>query len=239
MSANSTKRSVFKRARTRTGALMVALSLVAACASPSGYTFQPDRLPTDRHKITVREVKERVTIPVNVGQVVLSSADVRALNLLAAEFHNRAHGPITLMMPAGAHADEAAVALAAHARTVLNEAGVPYSAMRGARYDARGLGETPLVAAFPAFVAEAPDCLNAWGDFSVTYSGGNTDNFGCASQAALAAMIADPRDLVGPGPMTPGDTARRLEVLDRYRSGETTATERSEDESAQVSDAVE
>jgi type IV pilus biogenesis protein CpaD/CtpE len=35
-------------------------------------------------------------------------------------------------------------------------------------------------------------------------------------------MVADPRDLLGPGAMGPVDTARRATVIDHYRKGEVT-----------------
>ena len=53
--------------------------------------------------------------------------------------------------------------------------------------------------------------------------------------ANLAAMVADPRDLVAPRTMGVGDTGRRLDVIERYRAGESTASERSEHESGAVS----
>jgi type IV pilus biogenesis protein CpaD/CtpE len=39
--------------------------------------------------------------------------------------------------------------------------------------------------------------------------------------------------------MTPRDAARRAVVLDRYRNGQPTGAERSDDERAAISDAVE
>ncbi len=49
-------------------------------------------------------------------------------------------------------------------------------------------------------------------------------NFGCANQRNLAAMVANPSDLVQPRSDTPSYTGRRTVVLDKYRRGESTAT---------------
>ena len=45
----------------------------------------------------------------------------------------------------------------------------------------------------------------------------NYENFGCASQANLAAMVAEPMDLIGPRQMSPIDAVRRGQVIKDYR----------------------
>jgi pilus assembly protein CpaD len=49
-------------------------------------------------------------------------------------------------------------------------------------------------------------------------------NFGCATQRNLAAMVANPADLVQPRAEGPIHAARRSTVLDKYRKGESPAT---------------
>ena len=39
-------------------------------------------------------------------------------------------------------------------------------------------------------------------------------------------MVADPRDLLGPGGMGPVDTARRATVMDHYQKGEITQADK-------------
>ena len=48
-------------------------------------------------------------------------------------------------------------------------------------------------------------------------------NLGCAQQRNLAAMVANPSDLVQPRQETPVYNARRTIILDKYRKGEATA----------------
>jgi pilus assembly protein CpaD len=45
-------------------------------------------------------------------------------------------------------------------------------------------------------------------------------NFGCATQRNLAAMVANPSDLVQPRGETPAYSARRSVALEKYRKGE-------------------
>lgn len=49
-------------------------------------------------------------------------------------------------------------------------------------------------------------------------------------------MVANPRDLVEPRAMTPADASRRGVVIDAWRKGEKTQSERSTDDTGQVSE---
>ncbi len=79
----------------------------------------------------------------------------------------------------------------------------------------------------------------ACGDWSVnlgeTSANKRSPNFGCATQHNLAAMVADPRDLVSPKPLDSNDVQRRLTVLDRYRKGETTIATKAPEQSGSIS----
>ena len=54
-------------------------------------------------------------------------------------------------------------------------------------------------------------------------------NIGCANQRNLAAMIANPADLLGPRTATPRAGERRDVIWDKYQKGETTASAKNED----------
>ena len=49
-------------------------------------------------------------------------------------------------------------------------------------------------------------------------------NFGCASQAMLAAQTADPRDIADPQGETPPDATMRMRAIDKVRKGTDPAT---------------
>ena len=91
---------------------------------------------------------------------------------------------------------------------------------------------------FISYTAETKPC----GDWSQNLASNSNNspfpNLGCATQNNIAAMVTDPRDLIGPQPMDPADTQRRLTVLDKYRQGLPTAAERTEDQSGLVSEAA-
>ncbi|MFN5121018.1 MAG: CpaD family pilus assembly protein, partial [Bradyrhizobium sp.] len=64
------------------------------------------------------------------------------------------------------------------------------------------------------------------------------DNFGCANQHNLAAMVANPSDLEQPRTETAAYTPRRSIAFQKYSKGESTATTYPEADRAKLSDAA-
>ena len=87
-------------------------------------------------------------------------------------------------------------------------------------------GDQRVDVSYIAYSARTAPC----GDWSenLGYSADNLTpkNLGCAVQQNIAAMVADPRDLLGPQPSGPVDTARRATVLDHYEKGEISQAEK-------------
>ena len=90
-------------------------------------------------------------------------------------------------------------------------------------------------------VAETGPCGLWPDDVGPTYHGVyNTNrphwNHGCATQRNLAAQVDNPADLVQPRAEAPVYTARRSTVLDKYRKGESTATQYPDANKGKISD---
>jgi pilus assembly protein CpaD len=86
------------------------------------------------------------------------------------------------------------------------------------------------------YVAQATPCGD-WGrDLDFTLDNLVPANFGCTTQHNIAAMVADPRDLLAPQPMGPGDAQQALSVLDKYRKGQSTVAQKTSDQSGAVAD---
>jgi pilus assembly protein CpaD len=81
------------------------------------------------------------------------------------------------------------------------------------------------------------NCSQQWGSLTRHADNGSAQGLGCATISNMAAQIADPRDILGQRPMGPADAARRTVVIQRYRQGQSTATQ-SQDSGAQLSDAI-
>src|SRR3954467_1975494 len=78
-----------------------------------------------------------------------------------------------------------------------------------------------------AYTARADSCGSDWSE-NLAFTADNLTprNFGCSVQHNIAAMVADPRDLLGPGPMGPVDAARRASVMEHYEKGEITQADK-------------
>jgi len=81
---------------------------------------------------------------------------------------------------------------------------------------------------------------DACGDWSenLAFSGDNLTpgNFGCSVQHNIAAMVSDPRDLLGPRRFDPADANRAQTVIGNYEQGKPTAAEKTQDQSGAISD---
>jgi pilus assembly protein CpaD len=86
--------------------------------------------------------------------------------------------------------------------------------------------------------AKVDDCAKAWPDVTKTAKNAPTSNFGCAVNSNLAAMVANPADIDAPQGLDPADAGRRQVVLDKYRQGQVTSSQRDEQDSGKVKQAV-
>jgi pilus assembly protein CpaD len=215
--------------------LIALTAALAACAS----TPPEHRLPTEAFPIQVEKARAHLRIPVAPDQQVLNYDDVEDLKAFAAAYRDRGHGEVSIALPVNSGNDEAALRAMAQLRNVLNNSGIRHEWMGSTRYDAQGQTNAPVVAMFTHYEAIAPDCFRFWSNFGYTQDAPNTANFGCANQANLALMVADPRDLVEARAIDPADGLRRSAILEKYRAGETTITQRDDSELITISDAVE
>jgi len=77
-----------------------------------------------------------------------------------------------------------------------------------------------------SYTAHAQACGDWSEDEAFTMENHTSPNFGCSVQHNIAAMVADPRDLLAPGRMGPVDTTRRTIVMDHYQKGEVTQADK-------------
>lgn len=209
-------------------ALMTLATAACASAPPLGSAGQIAPTVADTHRIKVSQVGARLEVPIADG--VLTDETLQAVDEFVTEYRVTGHGPMTVATPAGANAQ-----MIQTVRGLLSDLGVIPEAISVSTYDT-GAPAAPLVLGFVRYEAEAPTCPNL-GRENLAISWGNKpwSGFGCATQANLAAMIADPADLAAPRASEPADAARRALVLDRYRQGQPTHATRSGDERVTVS----
>lgn len=166
----------------------------------------------------------------------LSGNQARALTDFHAQWVQAEGGVITIAAPTGTDG-AGAYQVSADARAFLVSQGAPAEMVRLIGYAADGASDAPVVVGFNRYLATAPRC-GEWSSVARTAGNQSYGNLGCAISANIAAMVANPEDLLRSRPMAPADTGRRTTVLGKYRNGEVTSTARDEQASGAVSTAV-
>lgn len=220
-----------------------AFAFAAALAGCGGFPDPangPDAalLPYEKFPIEVVETVASIELPVAADQYAITEAARSEIRALGAAFREEGAATINILAPSGASNSVSAIAAAADISRALGQAGVDQSLIRIVPYAADPqIPSPPVVVSYMRYEATSPRC----GDFSMSlaqdYNNVASPNFGCAYQANMAAMIANPRDLIEPRGETPVDATRRSVVIDKYRKGEVTNTAtRTPEEAVQASD---
>ena len=219
------------------------LAGTTGCASNDGPAVPVEYLEgtvLDRNEITVSKKTEYLEVILNPGESQLRIKDKNKIRTFVKGYVENGHGPLIMSMPQGSPNPQLSVQAVAEAREIAWEYGVEYQQIAGGAYDARTTGAgAPLVLAYTAYKANAPDCLSqATQDFADATSNNELPTLGCAVRTNMAAMIADPADLFGERELEEGDIDRQGVVLGKYRAGEPTGSTRTNDEDGAISTAV-
>ncbi len=227
-------------------ALRLALALgaggLAACASSPNPALPPSYMEgtvLDRNAIEVVKRTEFLEVGIEPDASELSSVDRRRIESFVRAFQDTGQGQLIVSLPASSANPQLAVAATAAARTIAWEVGVKYEEIAGTTHGANSDVSEPLILAYQTYEAIAPKCKTfAETDIADASSNNEMEMLGCATRTNLAAMIADPSDLLGQRPLDAGDPVRRATILAKFRNGETTASARGDEDSGVISDAV-
>lgn len=231
--------------------LHIAAALLAAGAALGGCKHTDQEIvtgsvPSDyrqRHPIVVQEASRTTEIFVGQGRGGLTAAQRADIMGLAQAWLREGTGGIIIDMPIGTPNARTATDSLHEIRAILSAAGIPPRgiAVRNYRPTDPRLFATIRVN-YPRIMADAGPC-GVWpNDIGPSiknkgyFENRQYDNFGCATQRNLAAMIDNPSDLVQPRAETPPMTSRRNVAFDKYRKGVPTTTEYPEAERAKLSD---
>jgi pilus assembly protein CpaD len=207
-------------------ALLSAAALAAAgCAGGPFNGAQHAQTIAETHPIAVDSQVVTLTISVDATTTDLSTLDKARLRAFTDSYLTNGHGPLTVTGPSGAGNDLDGHEASADIRRALNDAGVPWSAIHGATYRAGAGSGEDLILSFTRYVATASPC----GDWSGTrmreFRNLRTPNMGCATMNNLAAMIADPHDLVASSETDPRDGETVVRAIGLYRAGQVTSSQ--------------
>lgn len=242
----SEKKPASRRSDLGRHARNVALVAIAAAAVVGCRPFAHDTSPQvagwslvdarERHPILVSQRPVAMTIPVRRGTYGMSNASRDRVAHFLHKFRatDTGNSKLVIAAPSGRSNDVAGMQVVAEIRQMIADAGFPPSSVH---VEAKqGSGHVRL--SYLKVVAEAPEC-GLW-PTNLAYDPTNVSyaNFGCTSQRNLAAMVANPADLLGPRSQTPRLGDRRFGTYEKYVRGETTTAKKSKDErvSTQKSD---
>lgn len=209
----------------RTALLTASAMFTVSCAG-GAFNGPEDALTVaETHPISVDSQVVTLTIDVDGAVSDISDIDRARLRAFANSYLLNGHGPLTITAPSGTSADLDGREATSGVRQALNDAGVSWASLSGATYRVSDNGDgDQLIVSYTHYVATASRCGDWSGIRSRDYKNLRSPNYGCATQNNLAAMIADPRDLVAPAASTPRDGVVAVRAIDLYRNGEDTAS---------------
>jgi pilus assembly protein CpaD len=221
------------------GAGLMALGACASYAPTAVSESDLQGTALSRNEVGVTKRAEFLEIALPAETSELSDTDRKRIRSFVRAYTLTGHGSLVLSLPQTSNNAQLAVTAIAEARAIAWESGVEYDEISGEVHGAADGAPQPMILAYQAYDAIAPECASkASIDFGDIASNNTLPTLGCSVRTNLAAMIADPADLLGSRELGPADNARRDVILDKFRLGESTASVRSDDESGAVSQAV-
>ncbi|MGQ0457149.1 MAG: CpaD family pilus assembly protein [Hyphomicrobium sp.] len=193
--------------------------------------------PQQRHPIIVSQQPAHLNLHVARGSQGLTPSQRAEVAEFAARFRagDAGNSRLVISAPSGADNEVAAMNAVDDIRGLLLEGGFNEALIAVEAYHEEGRRSAPVRISYMSFVAEGPDCGHDWSENLATSRKNIAHpNFGCTAQHNLAAMIANPADLLGPRSESPRDGARRDDVFGKWTKGETTGADKSEDERVRV-----
>jgi pilus assembly protein CpaD len=242
---NLTQRFAATASRSLALRLMAVVGCAAFLAGCVTDQTMPPNYPLDyrqRHPIAIREGVYTVEVFIGAkrGDLTLDQrADVVSF---AHRWRREAGGGVMIDLPSGTPNAGAAASALNEVRSILAAAGVPPSGIEVRPYrsgDPRTM--TPLRLNYPRMVASAGPCGLWPHDIGPTFDREHNENieywnFGCATQRDLAASVENPADLVQPRGEQPAYTPRRTTVAEKYRQGNSPATQYPNPDKGKISD---
>ncbi len=211
---------------------LAAFLLAGSCAEPRGDVVDPAVYADGaaNHPITVAPSYRTLKVAFAGPADGLSADDAAQLARFVSGYLAGGNGALSVTVPAGPRSSEAIRYVGARIVAM----GVPSSRLLVGTRDAAGNDEGVEIG-YIAYAAQTVPCRNWSQDADQTENNLPMPDFGCSVQHNIAAMVADPRDLVEPRDMGPSDAARRATITKQYETGAVTAATKSQQQSGAVS----
>lgn len=188
--------------------------------------------PSQRHPIIVSQQPQTMELSVNAGSRGLTP--VQRADLIAfadsARASDAGNSRLVISAPGGGSTDVAAMYAVSEIRQILSDNGFQDSSIAVETHSGGNRRTQAVRITYLRYIAEGPSCGNWPSNVANEPRNQAYENFGCTSQHNLAAMVANPADLLGPRTESDRPSERRDAVWDKYVKGESSATIKNEDE---------
>jgi len=235
-------KTIVGRGAARAAALATAAALLAGCNQHTA-TAQSS-YPTDyreRHPITLREGDRTVEVFVGRNRGGLTPAQRADVLSFAQQWRHEGTSGVIIDVPSSGPTAHAAADSMREVHSILNASGVPGKAVyvRGYRPPPSALASIKI--RYTKLTAEAGPCGQWPHDIGPSMDGSDFSNrpywnLGCATQRNMAAMVANPADLVQPRGESPAYEPRRSVAIDKYRTGTSPAGAYADYDKGKISD---
>jgi pilus assembly protein CpaD len=226
MAALSKARSISPAQLLRLCLAGAAASALSGCGVP--YASSDPAFPgsfEERHPIVVAAAPTSVDLyPVGGGLDQRSMANIRTF---VERYRRYGSGAVTIQTPAGTNPNSIAVH---EVRSALLAAGVRGRVAIGAYLPPNDGAAPPVRVVFTGLKAIVPTPCGQWpedlasGSSVEGWKNEPYSNFGCATQATIAAQVDDPRDFVQPRAVGPSDVGMRTRAIEAVRNGQDPST---------------
>jgi len=199
-------------------ALLSATLLVGSCTNEQG-RFSTDG--AENHPIVVEPSNRSLKLPFSAPEAGLLPEDADRLEAFVNLYLSEGNGAISVSAPQGPDAHAAI----SYFGERLAQLGVPRSRILVGMREV-GSDDKRVELNFVSYAAHTEPCGDWSADLAKTSANDTSPNFGCAVQQNIAAMVSDPRDLMGPQGMTASDATRRTDVVGKYEKGAITQADK-------------
>ncbi len=230
--------TAYPPSRSRTSAalgagLLVAAALTGGCASKGDTTasFAPDDV-RERHPIVLKDAPRSLDVFVGRSGAALDPRQNQDVVAFAQEYRRSGRGGLVAEVPTGDRRGRATRDTLAGIRHALAQGGVSPRALSVRGYPVQDPElASPIRLTFASLQARLPHECGQWptdlgsSDFKFSASNEPYWNFGCSTQATLAAQVADPVDLVRARDEGRPDIVKRMNAIAKIRQGKDPSTE--------------
>ena len=197
------------------GSILVA----GSCSVPNENTVWEDG--ARNHPIAVEPTFRDLKVQFAGGAQGMTRDDAIKFDAFLADYRLHGNGSLGISVPGGAPANAAITYFAERAAST----GISRDKILVSTHDVAN-SDFRVDVSYIAYTAHTKGCGDWSENEAFTLDNRTPANFGCSVQQNIAAMVADPRDLLGPGSMGSVDAARRASVMDHYEKGEVTQADK-------------